>query len=96
MASLKAMKYETALLSHVGSLKQMALKNLDSKPDAQQEILTEINNFFKTAHEEGRRLRKALAFLHAANDSLKKQLTDSEIEPDEMYGREADGQSFGS
>jgi hypothetical protein len=90
--SLKAMKYEEALLNHTAVLKSLVLKAVGDDSSAVQNFLTEINGIFKTAHEEGRKLRKALAFLHGANDSYKKQLADNDIEPNEFYGRE-DGQS---
>lgn len=93
MPSIKAMNYEKALLAHSGELKEMVLKHLSEQSDVKQDFLIAINNFFETSHTEGRRLRKALAFLHGANDAFKAQLLAHGIVPDENYGKVASGQS---
>jgi hypothetical protein len=86
------MQYEEALLQQSSALKNLVLKTIGDNSEKVQEFLGEINSFFKLAHEEDRRLRKALAYLHGAVDSYKLQLTDNNLEPNEFYGRE-DGKS---
>lgn len=87
MGSLKAIAYEQKLLGHLSTIKKMVLKNFDDRNDLQQEFLIELNSFFTTAHEESRRLRKALAFLHGKCDSYTDQIKNLGEEPDEFFGR---------
>lgn len=70
------------------AIKELVLKNTTDS-DIKQEFLTSINDLFELAHLEMRKLRKALAFQHNANESLKSQLRDNNVEPDEEYGRRA-------
>lgn len=77
MASLKALEYEKKLLKLTGDLKTLVLRQFkggfiedDEAHEHKQQFLIQINNLFELAHEEPRRLRKALAFLHADNEAM--------------------------
>ena len=90
MASIKGMEYEKKLLALTAKLKDRTNRHLSDPglSDSKQAMLIGINDLFDLAHQEGRKLRKALAFLHGNQEALTKQLTDLGHTPDLDYGKE--------
>lgn len=86
MASIKAMQFEKRLLAASSKCKDLINRSLSNDLNAKQDLLIAVNDLWDEGHKEARHLRKALAFLHQAQnqrdeyiETLKKLLLDAGI-----------------